>query len=298
MAASLLCLAMSSLADGIDDEADVMPAAPSALVGSSDPDLQGALEEIVDQLGLWRHVGSRDLAISLVDISDIDKPRFAALNPDHMMYAASLPKIAILLGAFVEAGRGDLVLDDALREEMVKMIRFSSNSSATRVLEQVGRRDLIDILRSERLRLYDPELNGGLWVGKDYAKNNAYQRDPLHNLSHGATVHQVARFFYLLEKGELVDEQFHDDMKEMLSRPGISHKFVKGLKSRPQAQVFRKSGTWRDYHADAALVESGDRRFIMVGLAHHPDGGKWLTRLAAPLHDLVVNDSGPVMAGH
>ena len=26
----------------------------------------------------------------------------------------------------------------------------------------------------------------------------------------------------------------------------------------------------------------------MVGIADHPDGGDWLARLAAPLHDLVV----------
>lgn len=291
---ALLCLTFTATADGPDGEGGDVGKAPSALVEGTDIDLQSGLEEVVDDLGLWSHVESRKLAISLVDISDIDKPRFASLNPDHMMYAASLPKIAILLGAFVEAARGDLVLDDALRQEMVNMIRFSSNTSATHVLEEVGRKDLIDILRSDRLRLYDPDLNGGLWVGKDYAKKNAYQRDPLHNLSHGATVHQVARFFYLLEKGDLVDEEFHDDMKEMLSSPGISHKFVKGLKARPQAQVYRKSGTWRDYHADAALVESGGRRFIMVGLAQHPDGGEWLTRLAVPLHDLAVGrEAGP-----
>ena len=300
LAAGLLCLSGSLHAHGIDDVTDLAPQPASSLATGIDTGLQGALEQIVDDQGLWPHVESRDLAISLVDITDLERPRFAALNPDHMMYAASLPKIAILLGAFVEAGRGDLVLDDALRGEMVKMIRFSSNTSATHVLEKVGRKDLIDILRSDRLRLYDPELNGGLWVGKDYARKNAYQRDPLHNLSHGATVRQVARFFYLLEKGELVDERFHDDMKEMLSRPGIRHKFVKGLESRPDARVFRKSGTWREYHADAALVESGDRRFIMVGLAHHRDGGKWLARLAAPLHDLVVDGdaSDPMVAGH
>ena len=300
LAAGLLCLSSPLHADGIDDATGLAPGPASSLVTDIDTSLQNALEQIVDDQGLWSHVESRNLAIGLVDITDLERPRFAALNPDHMMYAASLPKIAILLGAFVEAGRGDLVLDDALRGEMVKMIRFSSNTSATHVLEKVGRGDLIDILRSDRLRLYDPELNGGLWVGKDYARKNAYQRDPLHNLSHGATVRQVARFFYLLEKGELVDERFHDDMKEMLSRPGIRHKFVKGLESRPDARVYRKSGTWREYHADAALVESGGRRFIMVGLAHHRDGGKWLAQLAVPLHDLVVDrDAGdPMVAGH
>ena len=77
-------------------------------------------------------------------------------------------------------------------------------------------------------------------------------------------------------------------MKEILSKPGISHKFVAGLKDIPGVEIYRKSGTWRDFHADAALVETGGHRFIMVGLAHDPKGGKWLERLAAPMYDLVV----------
>ena len=39
----------------------------------------------------------------------------------------------------------------------------------------------------------------GVWVGKDYAEQGTYQRDPLYNLSHGATVMQVVRFYNLLD---------------------------------------------------------------------------------------------------
>jgi len=38
-----------------------------------------------------------------------------------------------------------------------------------------------------------------VWVGKDYAEQGTYQRDSLYNLSHGATVMQVVRFYYLLD---------------------------------------------------------------------------------------------------
>jgi beta-lactamase class A len=57
---------------------------------------------------------------------------------------------------------------------------------------------------------------------------------------------------------------------------------------RPQAVMWRKSGTWQYTHADSALVESGGRRFVMVAIARSPEGGEWLRRLAAPLHDLIV----------
>lgn len=266
-------------------------AAIAALPEEVDGPLQLALEEIVRTQGLMRHVRAGRLALGLVDMTDPDATRFAALNPDRMMYAASLPKIAILFGAYVEIAAGKLAADDTLRADLVKMIRFSSNRAATRVLDRVGRKRLIEILMSERFRFYDPETNGGLWVGKDYAGTKAFRRDPLHNLSHGATVRQVARFLSLLARKQLLGPPYDDEMKEVLSAPGIRHKFVAGLASRPQAQLYRKSGTWRNFHADAALVEADAHTYVIVGLGRHPKAGDWLARLAAPLHDLVVGPS-------
>lgn len=250
--------------------------------------LQNGLERVVRAQGLWPHVESDRLALGLVDITDLERPRVAFVNPDRMFYAASLPKIAILLAAFVQIESGDLVADPQLRRAMTRMIRVSDNAAATLVLDRVGRRELLDILTSDRLRLYHADFNGGLWVGKDYARRPAYARDPLHGLSHGATVRQVARFFYLLERGELVSDPYRTEMKQILADPDIQHKFVAGLQDRPEARLHRKSGTWRNYHADAALVENGPYRFIIVGLAHHADGGAWLKRLAEPMHDLVI----------
>ena len=142
--------------------------------------------------------------------------------------------------------------------------------------------------QSERFALYDAKVNGGLWVGKAYCKEGAFQLDPLHKLSHGATAFQVARLYYLLANDALLSPRFNALMKDVLSRPGIHHKFVKGLGSRPGVQIFRKSGSWRDFHADSALVEFGDRRYIIVGLAQHPSGGQWLEQLAPRMHDLIV----------
>jgi len=256
---------------------------------SKDPELQRSLESMVNKIGLMSHIKSKRLSLVLVDITDIHNPRVAELGGDKMIYAASLPKIAILLGAFVQVEQKQLILDDALSKDMTKMIRNSDNAAATRVLERVGREELLGIIQSLRYRLYDPERGGGLWVGKDYAKKGAYHRDPIKKLSHGATAMQVARFYYLLETNRLVGPELTLEMKNILSKPGISHKFVKGLKSVPEARIYRKSGSWREYHADSALVESGDSKFIIVGLAKHPDGGKWLSSLAKPLHGLIVN---------
>jgi beta-lactamase class A len=189
------------------------------------------------------------------------------------------------------------------------MIRFSSNAAATRVLDRVGREELLEIIQSFKFRLYDPEHGGGLWVGKDYAKKGAFQRDPLKNLSHGATALQVARrdplknlshgatalqvarFYYLLDTNRLVNPELTLQMKEILSNPGISHKFVRGLESLSDVKIYRKSGSWKDYHADSALIEYQGHKYIIVGLARHPGGGKWLESLALPLHELIVKET-------
>lgn len=260
--------------------------APPELRGFEDPTLQAALERVVDGLGLASSVSKRHLALALVDMTD-EAPRLAMLNGDEMMYAASLPKIAILLGAFVQAERGRLALDEPTVEQINRMIRYSSNEDASAVLAKVGEAALLDILTSPAYHFYDARAGGGLWVGKAYGKAAAYRRDPVAHLSHGATAYQVARFYYMLARGLLLSPELTRQMKEALSDPAIHHKFVKGLESRPEVKLFRKSGTWRQFHSDSALVEGPNRRYVLVGLADQEEGGGWLVRLALPVDDLI-----------
>jgi beta-lactamase class A len=274
-----LGLAISTLAHGEYPE----------LRESRDAALQAQLEAVVARLDLDGAVDRNALTVVLVDITDRSRPRLASINGDEMMYAASLPKIAILLGAFERIEAGELEYDDNIRNKLVSMIRNSSNSAATEMLHQVGMPYLAELLQSPRYGLYDHSYNGGLWVGKEYGKGAAWKRDPLHNLSHGATALQVARYYYLLETGQLVSRQASREMKEILGQPAIHHKFVKGLKtSSPNAKIFRKSGSWRNWHADSAIVEHGGRRYIAVALAEDSRGGAWLSDLIVGLDDVIL----------
>jgi beta-lactamase class A len=231
---------------------------------SCDPRLQKALENRLGSLQLKKATTLKDLSVVIVDITDISEPRMAYVNPNEMMYAASLPKIAILLGA------------------------FEKNTAASDILGRVGMDYLADLLQSPRYRLYDPEKNGGIWVGKEYGKAPAWQRDPLHNLSHGATALQVARFYYLLETGQLVSPELSKLMKSILADPAHEHKFVKGLKDvQPDSEIFRKSGTWGPYHSDSAIVEHHGRRYIAVALAKSTRGEQWLQKLIVALDDII-----------
>ncbi len=261
------------------------------LHGQLDPTLQKGLENTLNRLGLKSAIEDKRLCVALVDISNIDSPRVASVNGDDMIYAASLPKIAILLGAFVEIERGKLQFTTDNRESLTRMIRVSSNKDATKMLNRVGKERLAEILQSDRFRLYDKSVNGGLWVGKDYGKAPAWRRDPLHNLSHGATALQVARFYFMMENGQLVSPELTREMKSMLGNPGITHKFVKGLKNTSDTQIYRKSGSWKQWHADSALIEHAGHKYILVALAKDKRGGEWLARIAAPLDKLIVPDS-------
>lgn len=255
---------------------------------SCDPRLQKALVTRLGSLHLNNATERKQLSVVVVDITDTSSPRMAYVNPNEMMYAASLPKIAILLGAFEKIASCEMDLNDETLEKLKLMIRYSSNAAATEILHRVGMDYLAELLQSPRYRLYDPERNGGLWVGKDYAKAPAWKRDPLHNLSHGATALQVARFYYLLETGQLVSPELSKLMKSILADPAVEHKFVKGLKDiQPDSEIYRKSGTWGPYHSDSAIVEHHGRRYIAVALAKSSKGERWLQKLIVALDDII-----------
>jgi beta-lactamase class A len=271
--------------DFISDKAKV-PTYPS-LRENFDQDFQKALETALkDEFrGEYRHAAeNKKAAVVVVDITDLRHPKAAGINSDVMLYAASLPKIAILLGAFVQIERGDMPLNAETRAALTRMIRNSSNKDATAVLNRVGIENLAKILQSEKYRLYDPKHNGGLWVGRDYSGGPLWKGDPLNNISHGATAMQAARFYYLAETGRLVSKEHIADFVEIMSRPGIQHKFVKGIKkSKPDAEIYRKSGTWKEFHADSGVISDKENgyRYIIVALVEHPQGNDGLARFAA-----------------
>jgi len=253
----------------------------------SSPQLQQLLEKSIKDLHLSSAVRNKRLSVALVDVSNPDMPSMAQLNGDEMMYAASLPKIAILLAAFERIAEGQLELNSKTRQTMTNMIRHSSNKAATQMIRAVGKDYINRVLASPKYRLYDKKYNGGLWVGKEYATGTAFHRDPLHHLSHGATALQVARFYYMLETGQLVSPESSRKMKSILGNPGINHKFVKGL-SNTGAKIFRKSGSWRSYHADSALIEHNGHTYIAVALANDPNGGEWMKKLIRGMDKIIL----------
>jgi beta-lactamase class A len=251
-----------------------------------DPQLQAKLNQLVDEQGWGPQINNRSMAIALVLLEE-ESYRLAMLNGEHMVYAASLPKIAILFAAMVASQEGDLQIDAALEEDLHDMIRVSCNPCATRVMEQVGREQLLQVLQRPEYGFYNEDLYGGLWVGKDYGASPAHKRDPIRGLSHGASAYQVARIYYHLYRGTLLDAKHTAMMRDILSRPGIEHKFVRGLANEEGLELWRKSGSWKDFHADSVLVQWSGKEYILVGLIEGANGDRQLEQLAQAAHKLV-----------
>lgn len=269
------------------------PAAAQEVQGSltlppRDSALQAGLARILQERQFRGLVQRQQLSVALVDLSDPDRMRYAAVDDDHMRYAASLPKIAIMLGVFDQIDRGHLTYTPELREQLEAMIRRSDNPTSTELIRLVGFENIAQTLQDPRYELYDPARQGGLWVGKDYGGDLGYwQRDSLHNISHGATARQVARFMVMLDRGDLVSPWASAEMKAIMGHPEIHHKFVLGLDARPRSRIFRKSGTWKNWHADAAIVERDGRKYVAVALLESASAKGVLSQLIVRLDDLI-----------
>ncbi len=255
-----------------------------------DAALQKSLEQRLSANPEWRRlVARKKLAVGLVDLSG-EMPRFARVNGNQMMYAASLPKIAILVAAYVSFEDGSLAETEEVHRDLGDMIRVSSNPAATRLIDRIGMKKIQAVLRDPQFGFYDEKRGGGLWVGKRYASSGPRVGDPMFNISHGATATQVCRFFYLLSSGRLINAERSAMMLENLSDPRLHHKFVSQIEERaPNAEVFRKSGTWKKWHSDAVLVRGTRwRDYILVGLVESENGETILRRLLPSLEELIV----------
>lgn len=254
-----------------------------------DNTLQLLLEAQINNNPKWKTlVRNKKLSIGIVDMSDISNVRYAGINDKEMMYAASLPKIAILLAAMDAIDKGELKDTKEVRRDMRLMISKSNNRASTRMIDRVGYEKIEAVLRAPKTKLYDEEVGGGLWVGKRYAAGGKRNPDPMKGLSHAATTRQVCSFYYQLAMGNLVSTERSKEMLDIMKDPALHHKFVNVLDQiAPKATVYRKSGSWKNYHSDSAMVWGPKRRYIIVALVEDGSGEQIMRKLVKPLDVLL-----------
>ncbi len=248
----------------------------------TDPALQSKVEAIDVRLRMKLGMALEHTAVGVLDLKT---GRLALVRPDVIEYAASVPKIGILLAWFQEHPEAATTLDAATRREFGLMIKESNNEVAAKVSQQIGLKRIQQILGEQGF--YDAARGGGLWVGKHYGKGTERYVDPVGGHSHGATVRQLLRFYLLLEQGKLVSPAAAKSMREIFASPEIAHredKFVKGLGGRHVA-VLRKAGWWETWAHDTAIVVGPGRHYVLVALTHHPKGDAYLEAFAAAVDD-------------
>jgi beta-lactamase class A len=250
-----------------------------------DPSLQSELEKLDTRLRNEFGMTPAQTAVGLLDLNTL---QLAMINPDREEYAASIPKIGILLAYFQLHPEAVTNLNPQTRHELGLMAKASDNALAAKFSQELGLKQVQAVLNS--YHFYETNRGGGLWVGKHYGKSGERLGSPVGDNSHAATVRQLLRYFLLLEQGKLISPEASQVMREIFASPEIPHddiKFVKGLSGR-DVQIIRKWGSWEDWFHDAAVVTGGDRHYILVALTRHPRGDEYLVELARAVDDLLT----------
>ena len=270
--------------------ASTQPRAPFVLDYETPVDarLQKTLEGIDAKLRDRYGMTTEQTAVGVLDLR---RQRLAMIHPDRIEYAASVPKVGILLAWFQLHPDAATSLDPQTRHELGLMAKASSNEMAAKFSRELGLREIQKVLDS--YSFYDAQHGGGIWVGKHYGPNSERIGDPVADHSHAATVRQLLRFYLLLDQGKLVSPEASQTMREIFASPDIPHddiKFVKALADRPNVQMIRKWGSWENWLHDSAIITGPNRHYILVGLTEHPKGDDYLVDLARAADDLMAKD--------
>lgn len=262
-----------------------------------DAELQAALDELDGRVAGDLGIPAGQRAFGVLDLSGL---RLALIRPDTMFYAASVPKICIVLTYFATHPEAATALDPQVERELQLVIKRSSNELAAKYSQLVGLDAIQDLLQSERYRFWEPDHGGGFWCGKHYGLDEPRYGDPLHDHSHGMTVRQALRYYLMLEQGNLESPAVCAKLKQIFAAPQLEFHdkdFVAGLKGR-DVTVLRKGGLWEDWQLDTARIQHGDQLYLLAGATHHPRGGEYLARMAAGVDDLLCGPQSPVPFWH
>lgn len=244
--------------------------------------LQSHLETIDAELRATYGMTEEQTAVGVLDLQTMQT---AMLRPDRIEYAASVPKLGILLAYFEKHPEAATNLDPQTRHELGLMAKASSNEMAAKFSREMGLREIQAVLNA--YGFYDAAKGGGIWVGKHYGPNSERIGDPVADHSHAATVRQLLRFYVLLAQDQLLSPAASKAMKEIFATPSIPHdhlKFVKALAGR-DVEILRKWGSYQDYLHDSALIAGPNRRYVLAALTHHPKGDAYLVELARAVDD-------------
>ncbi|MDB4931727.1 MAG: hypothetical protein JWM10_4211 [Myxococcaceae bacterium] len=250
---------------------------------TASPALQRCLDAAVARLGLAADAREGRFSVAMADLSaDARHPAYAGVADTRMLYGASVPKIATLGAAFewrrelragglaptegareFDAARADF--SAGFREELRLMIFRSDNRAATSAAHRTGLPRIAAWLWDTGI--YDPAAGGGVWLGRGFFHDPLWRAEPLRNLPHAATARALVTFYALLGQDRLVDAAASADIRALMGPSAFHNRLRRAVLERwPTARVYRKTGTWRQYRHDSALVERPGARYAVAAL--------------------------------
>ena len=128
-----------------------------------DTPMQDRLIEELNKNSKWKRlISQKRMAVGLVDLRDPLNVKYARVNGNVMMYAASLPKIGILLAAEDALEKGELEDSEEIQSDLKLMISKSDNSASTRMIDRLGYDKIEQVLTDPKYDLYDEDYGGGI----------------------------------------------------------------------------------------------------------------------------------------
>ncbi|MBX7247148.1 MAG: class A beta-lactamase-related serine hydrolase [Candidatus Sumerlaeaceae bacterium] len=221
-------------------------------------------------------------SVCVVDLSDISKPRVGGWEMENFVYPASTYKMYVMGEAVRQACVGERSLDDmttvvglnvrdddrlstgdvvSLAEVLRLMCTYSDNTAANVAIDTVDRRKASALLHamgcfgSEVTRKYLPRSR----EPEEYRKIRSTVSSALH----------FATFLWATETGAIGGGRGRGLIKGFLGT-NVQNKtrFRAGLPE--SATIYSKTGEWNTFTTEAAIVEDGPVKYIMVVMTVQP----------------------------
>ncbi|HEY0379539.1 MAG TPA: serine hydrolase [Pyrinomonadaceae bacterium] len=274
----LLLVSQSALAQNVN----VNPA--------SDPELQQLVDKAArTALDKFKNLKEGNLAVTLIDLTDRQRPREASFRGDERIYPASVVKLFYLVTAHRLFEDGKLGETEEVRRAMKDMIVESSNDATSYVLDAITGTTSGPELKGPELKRWEEKRNAvnRYFKGLGYTNINVnqktfcegpYGREQLFRGPNGEnrnklTTRATARLLAEIATGRAVNARRSAMMMDLLKRDfsGTStdpddqaHGFT-GPALEAGARLWSKAGWTSTTRHDAAYIElPNGTRFVLV----------------------------------
>ncbi len=221
-------------------------------------------------------------SICVVDLADVNHPRVGGWEMENFVYPASTYKMYVMGEAIRQVCEGKLSLDQPttisqnndrgdgrlvagtaapLAEVLRLMCMYSDNTAANVAIDTVRRENATALLDSLGCRGSD--------ITRKYLPRT--REDAKYTSAPGTVSNALhfATFLWAAETGTIGGGRGRGLIKGYLGTNVQSKgRFDAGLP--PSATLYSKTGEWNTFTSEAALVEDGERKFIVVVLTAMP----------------------------